>query len=69
MGSVSHELRKPAQSVRMWARALQGGGVKTDRMKRGLEAVERGAGEQAEMIEESESDTARIEWDETAAHV
>jgi CheY-like chemotaxis protein len=53
-------LRNPLNSVLMWARALQGGESKPDRMKRGLEAIERGARAQAEMIEDL-IDTARIE--------
>jgi signal transduction histidine kinase/ActR/RegA family two-component response regulator len=60
LGTVSHELRNPLNSVLMWARALQGGESKPDRMKRGLEAIERGARAQAEMIEDL-IDTARIE--------
>jgi signal transduction histidine kinase/ActR/RegA family two-component response regulator len=60
LGTVSHELRNPLNSVLMWARALQGGESRPDRMKRGLEAIERGARSQAEMIEDL-IDTARIE--------
>ncbi len=60
LGTVSHELRNPLNSVLMWARALQGGEANPDRMKRGLEAIERGARSQAEMIEDL-IDTARIE--------
>lgn len=60
LGTVSHELRNPLNSVLMWARALQGGDSNPQRMKRGLEAIERGARSQAEMIEDL-IDTARIE--------
>lgn len=60
LGTVSHELRNPLNSVLMWARALQGGEANPDRMKRGLEAIERGARSQAEMVEDL-IDTARIE--------
>jgi signal transduction histidine kinase/ActR/RegA family two-component response regulator len=60
LGTVSHELRNPLNSVLMWARALQEGPSNPDRLKRGLEAIERGARSQAEMIEDL-IDTARIE--------
>ena len=60
LGTVSHELRNPLNSVLMWARALGGGDPNPDRLKRGLEAIERGARSQAEMIEDL-IDTARIE--------
>jgi signal transduction histidine kinase/CheY-like chemotaxis protein len=60
LGTVSHELRNPLNSVLMWARALQVGDSNPQRIKRGLEAIERGARSQAEMIEDL-IDTARIE--------
>ena len=60
LNTVSHELRNPLNSVLMWARALQTEGSDPKRLKRGLEAIERGTRSQAQLVEDL-IDTARIE--------
>ncbi len=60
LNTVSHELRNPLNSVLMWARALQTDNADATRLKRGLQAIERGARSQAQLIEDL-IDTARID--------
>src|SRR6185295_5838382 len=49
---VSHELRTPLNAMMGWARLLLDGGLPADRLRHGLEVIERNAQAQAQLIED-----------------
>jgi CheY-like chemotaxis protein len=60
LGTVSHELRNPLNSILLWSSTLLAIDSIDDRMRRGLSAIERGARAQAQLIEDL-LDISRIE--------
>ncbi len=52
MAMLSHELRSPLGAIRMWASLLRGGKLDAERTARGIEAIERSAITQAQLVEE-----------------
>jgi PAS domain S-box-containing protein len=59
IATLSHELRTPLNSVLGWARLLRMGKLDTSGMRRAVEAVERGATTQAQIVDDL-LDMARI---------
>jgi signal transduction histidine kinase/ActR/RegA family two-component response regulator len=49
---LSHELRTPLNAVYGWARMLRGGQVQPERVERALEAIERNANAQVQLIDD-----------------
>jgi signal transduction histidine kinase/ActR/RegA family two-component response regulator len=49
---VSHELRTPLNAMMGWARLLLDGGLPVDRLRHGLEVIERNAQTQAQLIDD-----------------
>ena len=49
---VSHELRTPLNAMMGWARLLLDGGLPAERLRHGLEVIERNAQTQAQLIED-----------------
>jgi signal transduction histidine kinase len=49
---VSHELRTPLNAMMGWARLLLDGGLPADRLRHGLEVIERNAQTQAQLIDD-----------------
>lgn len=56
---VSHELRSPLNAILGWARLLHGGKLEKAAVTRAVEAIERNAGSQAQLIEDL-MDVSRI---------
>src|SRR5205823_2323198 len=52
MAMLSHELRSPLGAIRMWASLLRGGKLDAARTARAIEAIERSAITQAQLVEE-----------------
>jgi len=52
MAMLSHELRSPLGAIRMWASLLRGGKLDAERTARAIEAIERSAITQAQLVEE-----------------
>lgn len=52
MAKVSHELRTPLQAILGWTAILKAGDVGEDRLRRGLEVIERNAENQVYLIED-----------------
>ncbi|HTL12729.1 MAG TPA: PAS domain S-box protein, partial [Bdellovibrionota bacterium] len=50
LATLSHELRTPLTTILGWAQLLRKGPVNAERVRRGLEAIERGATTQAQLI-------------------
>jgi len=49
---LSHELRSPLGAIRMWASLLRGGKLDAERTARAIEAIERSAMTQAQLVED-----------------
>src|SRR6185503_5596557 len=49
---LSHELRTPLTPILAWARMLQRGPLEADVTTRGLQAIERGARSQAQLVDD-----------------
>ena len=52
MAMLSHELRSPLGAIRMWASLLRGGKLDAERTARAIEAIERSAMTQAQLVED-----------------
>ncbi|XYH92819.1 ATP-binding protein [Sorangium sp. So ce1128] len=52
LATVSHELRNPLNAILLWTRLLGGGRVDTLKMQQGLQAVERSAKAQSQLVED-----------------
>ena len=52
LATLSHELRTPLNAVLGWAHILQAGQLQDDELKQGLDAIERNARAQAQIIED-----------------
>ena len=52
LATLSHELRTPLNAVLGWAHILQAGKLQPDELKQGLDAIERNARVQAQIIED-----------------
>ena len=52
MAMLSHELRSPLGAIRMWASLLRGGKLDAERTARAIEAIERSAITQGQLVED-----------------
>ena len=52
MATLSHELRSPLGAIRMWASLLRGGKLDAERTARAIEAIERSAITQGQLVED-----------------
>jgi PAS domain S-box-containing protein len=59
VATMSHELRTPLSAILLWTKLLQNGTIGMERLKEGLEAIERSAEAQKQLINDL-LDTSRI---------